>query len=83
MSTFGNDLIERLRTRLVDVRRQDELGQRVDRGREEIWMSSRTRKRGERTSRLSCASLCQGAVKRPSVTILLSLALNQERGAAR
>ena len=27
MSTFGNNLIERLRTRLIDVRSEDQLGQ--------------------------------------------------------
>ena len=47
MSTFGNNLIERLRTRLVDVRPQDQLGERSI-ALAKKFEYRRTRKRGER-----------------------------------
>jgi hypothetical protein len=77
MSTFGNNLIERLRTRLVDVQRQKKLTESSIALAKNLNINGNTRKRGERTSRLSCgSSLPVVASSRPRPEILSTAEAN-------
>jgi hypothetical protein len=53
MSKFGNNLIERLRTGLVDVQSQNQLGEGSIALAKNLNINANVKKRGERKSRLS------------------------------
>ena len=74
MSTFRNDLIERLGTRLIDVQPQNQLTERRDSAREEFEYQREREKAGRTEEQIVRYVFCAGCSLKSPTTEILSMA---------